>query len=295
MSLFQAAVLAPVPAVGRYLFYSVKDGLAVREQLRQLAQIADGLTVLVGLGPELVDALGASVPGLHPMQALDAADISVPSTPTSLCIWLRGADQGELVHLTRHVEATLSPAFQLDKLVDAFRHGKGPSGHGLDLTGYEEVSEDPDDADAVMFQSAGPGLEGSTFMVVQQWTHDLDAFEALTRSEQDEVYGRRRSDNAELPDAPASAHANRLQTPDSTRSAAMVQRAMPWAQELHAGIMRVSFGPSFDPFEAQMRRMAGLDDGVADALLAFSRPVSGAFFWCPPMQGGRLDLRHLGL
>ena len=54
MSLTQAAVLAPVPGVGRYLFYAVKDGLAVRDQLRRFADVVDGLTVLVGLGPELV-------------------------------------------------------------------------------------------------------------------------------------------------------------------------------------------------------------------------------------------------
>ena len=44
----------------------------------------------------------------------------------------------------------------------------------------------------------------------------------------------------------------------------------------------------------QMRRMAGQDDGIVDALFGISRPVTGAYFWCPPMRGGRLDLRRLG-
>ena len=48
-----------------------------------------------------------------------------------------------------------------------------------------------------------------------------------------------------------------------------------------AGLVFVAFGKSFDAFEAQMRRMAGQDDE--------------AFFWCPPMLDGRLDLRRLGL
>ncbi len=26
-----------------------------------------------------------------------------------------------------------------------------------------------------------------------------------------------------------------------------------------------------------------------------SRPVTGAYFWCPPILDGRLDLRQLGL
>jgi putative iron-dependent peroxidase len=44
-----------------------------------------------------------------------------------------------------------------------------------------------------------------------------------------------------------------------------------------------------------MRRMAGFDDGITDALFAISKPVNGAYYWCPPMRGGELDLRQLGL
>ena len=298
MSLTQAAVLAPVPGVGRYLFYAVKDGLAVREQLQKFSHLVDGLTVLVGLGPELVDALGAEVPGLHPFVALDAGGIPVPSTPTSLCVWLRAADRGDLVHLTRQVEAALSPAFHLEKLIDAFRHGKGPNGHGRDLTGYEDGTENPDGDEALaaaVLQGAGPGLDGSTFMAVQQWVHNLDAFEAMTGIEQDHTYGRRRRDNKELANAPASAHVQRVEQGRFEPAAFVVRRSMPWSEGQSAGLVFVSFGKSFDAFEVQMRRMAGLDDGVTDALFTFSHPVTGAFFWCPPMQGGRLDLRHVGL
>lgn len=294
----QAAVLAPVPAVGRYLFYAVKDGLAVRDQLRQFADLVDGLTVLVGLGPALVEALGAEVPGLHAMAALDAGGIPVPSTPTSLCVWLRASDRGDLVHLTRQVEAALSPAFHLEKLIDAFRHGKGPNGHGRDLTGYEDGTENPDGDEALaaaVLQGAGPGLDGSTFMAVQQWVHNLDAFEAMTGIEQDHTYGRRRRDNEELANAPASAHVKRVEQESFEPAAFVVRRSMPWSEGQSAGLVFVSFGKSFDAFEVQMRRMAGLDDGVTDALFTFSHPVTGAFFWCPPMQGGRLDLRHVGL
>ena len=298
MSLIQPAVLSPVPAVGRYLFYAVKDGLAVRDQLRQFSDLVDGLTVLVGLGPELVEALGGEVPGLHALVALDAGGIPVPSTPTSLCVWLRASDRGDLVHLTRQVEAALSPAFQLDTLIDAFRHGRGPNGHGRDLTGYEDGTENPDGDEAVSavaLQGAGPGLDGSTFMAVQQWVHNLDAFEAMTGTEQDHTYGRRRRDNEELANAPASAHVKRVEQESFEPAAFVVRRSMPWSEGQSAGLVFVSFGKSFDAFEVQMRRMAGLDDGVTDALFTFSRPVTGAFFWCPPVLGGRLDLRHLGL
>jgi putative iron-dependent peroxidase len=59
--------------------------------------------------------------------------------------------------------------------------------------------------------------------------------------------------------------------------------------------MFVAFGRSLDAFEAQLRRMVGADDGIADALFRFTRPVTGAYYWCPPVSDGRLDLRVAGL
>ena len=70
---------------------------------------------------------------------------------------------------------------------------------------------------------------------------------------------------------------------------------MPWADEYAAGLYFVAFGESFDAFEAQLRRMTGAEDGIVDALFTFTRPVSGGYFWCPPIKDGRLDLAHLGL
>ncbi len=56
-----------------------------------------------------------------------------------------------------------------------------------------------------------------------------------------------------------------------------------------------AFGHSFDAFEAQLRRMSGAEDGITDALFSFTEPQTGAYFWCPPVLDGALDLRALGL
>jgi len=39
--------------------------------------------------------------------------------------------------------------------------------------------------------------------------------------------------------------------------------------------------------------MLGAEDGIADALFRFTRPISGSYFWCPPMRGGRIDLGRI--
>jgi putative iron-dependent peroxidase len=37
------------------------------------------------------------------------------------------------------------------------------------------------------------------------------------------------------------------------------------------------------------------EDSLADTLFEFALPVPASYFWCPPMLGGKLDLRVLGL
>jgi len=293
----QPGVLAPVPPQGRYLFFTLKQASALREALTRLAPLVDGPQVVVGLGPDVLAALGATVPGLRAFPALKGPGIEVPATPTALWCWQRGTDRGTLVLATRALEKALAPALRLERVIEAFRHGRG-----RDLTGYEDGTENPVGAaaeKAALAHRQGAGLNGSSFVAVQQWVHDLDAFEALGTREQDNLVGRRRRDNHELEDAPASAHVKRTAQESFKPEAFVLRRSMPWAAGHQAGLMFVAFGKSLDAFEAQMRRMAGLDDGIVDALFQISRPVTGAYFWCPPVRqdatGTRLDLRQVGL
>ena len=75
----------------------------------------------------------------------------------------------------------------------------------------------------------------------------------------------------------------------------MWRRSQPWANNQGQGLEFIAYGASLDPFERMMERMAGLEDGIPDALFAFSRPVNGGYYWCPPLKGGLLDLSLLGL
>ncbi len=298
MSSAQAGILQPVPSQGRYLFFSLAHAESLRPALHRLAGTADGERVVAMLGAATAAALGARVPGLREMPDLSGPDAEVPATPTALCCWLRGDDRGDLVRLTHVLEHFAAPAFHLDRVIDAFRHGRGPNGHGRDLTGYEDGTENPEGAEAeaaALVSAAGAGLDGGSMAVVQQWGHDFDAFERLGQPGQDMAMGRRHRDNEELADAPASAHVKRTAQESFEPEAFVLRRSMPWAQSRQAGLMYVAFGHSFDAFEAQMRRMAGAEDGIVDALFRFSKPVNGAYFWCPPVHEGRLDLRQLGL
>jgi putative iron-dependent peroxidase len=287
----QPGILAPVPRLARYLTFSIRPGTDPGTLLGELPGLVDGDRVVVGLGKSLVQAAGSAIAGLDTFPVHAGAGVEVPATPRALWFWLRGNDRGELVHATRKIRQALSAAFWLENVIDAFQYG--PS---LDLTGYEDGTENPDGDAAIeagIVSGAGPGMEGSSFVAVQQWVHDLDFFQALSPVEQDNTFGRRKSDNEELDDAPESAHVKRTAQEEFEPEAFILRRSMPWADATREGLVFVAFGHSFNAFDALLRRMVGLDDGLVDALFSFTRPVTGSYFWCPPLAAGRLDLTAL--
>ena len=289
----QPGIFEPVPAQGRYLTCQLRVGADPRTVLRRLAGQADGQHTIVGLGASLVRELDATVPGLRSFRGVDGARVKLPATPADLLIWLRGTDRGELLIRSRHLEALIAPAFDVQDITDAFNHN-----HGRDLTGYQDGTENPEGADAeaaaVLPDSAGL-LAGSSFVAVQRWRHHMSRFEAMSKQQQDHAIGRERESNQELDDAPESAHVKRTAQENFDPEAFVLRRSMPWAEGNEGGLVFAAFGCSLDAFEAQLRRMSGAEDGIVDALFGFTEPETGAYFWCPPVCNGEIDLRAIGL
>ncbi|HAY29868.1 MAG TPA: Dyp-type peroxidase [Candidatus Accumulibacter phosphatis] len=289
----QPGILLPLPPLARYLTFLLDDAEHAAGCLRSLAEVADGERTVVGLGRSLLSALAVEIGGLRPFPALAGPGLELPATPAALWIWLRGDDRGEILQRARRIERILAPAFCLEETRDAFQYDGG-----RDLSGYEDGTENPvGDAamDAAIVGPDCPQLAGSSFVAVQRWLHDLARFERMPADDRDLCVGRRRQDNEEIDDAPASAHVKRTAQESFTPPAFILRRSMPWAAGNRGGLMFVAFATSFDPFEAQLRRMLGIEDAIVDALFRFTRPQTGAYFWCPAMHAGRLDLSPLRL
>jgi putative iron-dependent peroxidase len=289
----QPGILEPIPRLARYLTFSQRPEAGARAPLAALAEIVDGQEIVLGIGQSLALHFGCDIDGLRVFSAHAGAGFEVPSTPAALWCWIRGNDRGDILHRSLQVQRVVAPAFAVDEIIDAFQYRTS-----LDLTGYEDGTENPqgDDAiEAAIVGGRGPGADGSSFVAAQQWVHDLELFESKPAGERDDIFGRRLSDNEELAQAPESAHVKRTAQENFDPEAFVLRRSMPWADEFGAGLYFVAFGKSFDAFEAQLVRMTGAEDGIVDALFTFTRPASGAYFWCPPINNGRLDFTLLKL
>ncbi|WP_425306307.1 Dyp-type peroxidase [Burkholderia perseverans] len=290
----QQGILAPLPSANRYLSFQTARPEEAVATLAALREAADGTHTVVGIGPSLVHGLDRKIDGLKPFPDLSKPGAPVPSTQVALWVWLRGEDHGEITLRSRAIEALLAPAFTLESAANAFRYADD-----RDLSGYEDGTENPKGEEAVetaFVTGKGPGLDGASFVAVQQWVHDFAAMGAIDGDEMDRIVGRRKSDNEELDDAPAYSHVKRTEQESFNPEAKVLRRSAPWADERRAGLYFVAFGHSFRAFEVQMRRMVGATDGVLDGLFRFTQPITGAFLWCPPVAAdGGLDLSALGI
>jgi putative iron-dependent peroxidase len=278
----QPGILADVPVASRYLFFSPRFGGDVRASMLELAARSIDESLVIGIGAPTLAALGVQVEGLRVHPSLVGAGISVPSTQAGLWLWLRGQDRGELLHRSRDLADALVDGFELDDIIEGFRHGEG-----RDLSGYVDGTENPRGEDAI---AAAFGPDRASFVAVQRWIHDLDHLEAMDAEERDATIGRRLSDNEEIDEAPLSAHVKRTAQESFSPPAFVLRRSVPWSDPDGEGLLFVAFGRTFDAYEALLQRMIGLEDGISDALFRFTRPVSGSYFWCPPVADGRLAL-----
>ena len=288
----QPGILAEETKLARYLEFSINSEAATVSALKALVDFSAD-NIVVGLGQPLVSALQKEIPGLSIMPSQTEGDVAIPSIPVALWCWLRGNDRGELFHRSTQIQALLSSGFILSNVIDSFQYDEN-----RDLSGYEDGTENPEGNDAIqaaIVQNQGEGLDGSSFVAVQKWLHNFEQLNEMSIEQLDDVIGRHISDNEEFDEAPESAHVKRTAQESFSPEAFVLRRSMPWAEEMNAGLVFVAFGKSFDAFEALLDRMLGKEDGIQDALFSFTRPLTGAYYWCPPVKGGKLDLSVLNL
>ncbi len=287
----QQGILESVPAHANYLTFNLIDGADVRTALLQLAPLIDGKRVVLGIGSSTVRALNAKINQLREFPIIAGAKVALPVNQAALWCWLRESERGALVAQVQRLTEVLSGAFELASCVDAFRFD-----NGRDLTGYEDGTENPQDLaalDAAIVHEQGAGQDGASFVAVQQWQHQWNRFRAMSADQQDNAIGRRRSDNEELEHAPQTAHVKRTAQESFEPEAFVLRRSMPWSAGVQSGLYFVAFGHTLDAFEVQLTRMSGAEDGIVDALFDFSQPLTGSYFWCPPMRDGKVDLSLL--
>jgi putative iron-dependent peroxidase len=294
-------VLTPLTAAAIFLVVTVRPGAEddVRDLLADMAGLnravgfrnPDGdLRCVVGISSDLWDRLVGDGPrpaGLHPFRELIGPRHTAVSTPGDLLFHLRARRMDLCFELARQVMARLAGRVDLVDETQGFVYFDE-----RDLLGFVDGTENPTGSaayDAATIGDEDPQFAGGSYVIVQKYRHDLDAWNAISVAEQERVIGRTKLDDIELPDAvkPANSHValNTIVDADGTqRQIVRDNMAFGRAGAGEFGTYFIGYARTPDVTERMLRNMfLGEPPGNTDRILDFSTAVTGSLFFVPPV------------
>jgi len=256
------------------------------------------LSLVVGIGAELWDRMvrGPRPAGLHPFRELRGAQHTAVATPGDLLFHIRAQRFDMCFELAQRLTERLRGVAEVVDEVHGFR-----SFDERDLLGFVDGTENPEgDAapEATLIADEDPAFAGGSYVVVQKYTHDLLAWDALSTEEQELIIGRSKLSDIEMPDEekPPNSHLalNVITGPDGEERQIM-RFNMPFGRVGVAefGTYYIAYARTSELIEQMLRNMfIGDPPGTTDRILEFSTAVTGGLFFAPPadMLEGLADL-----
>jgi putative iron-dependent peroxidase len=287
----QSGIFALGTASHVYLEFDLDVGADPRALVSTIADVREprttigGVNVVSGFRPELwrrlvPDGLPVEIVGFN--QDLVGADgYVIPGTQHDAVLWLSGSSYDVVFDEARQAIGDLAPLATLKVETSSW-----PYRRFRDLTGFIDGTENPsllEAADVVLIPEGIPGT-GGTVLLLQQWAHDAVAWESLPEATQEAVIGRTKPDSIELDPRPDDSHVART---DQEEFGKIFRRNMPYGTVSEHGTMFVGFCAAQRPLVAMLESMAGLQNGVRDALTRYTRPITGAYYFIPATEAIR--------
>jgi putative iron-dependent peroxidase len=292
------AVLGPFAEAAIFLVLTVDDGAEddVRDLLADVAgltrsvgvRISEGdLRAVVGIGADMWDRLFGDLrpAGLHPFRELAGAEHTAVSTPGDLLFHLRARRIDLCFELAGQLMNRLAGKVALADEVQGFKYFDQ-----RDLLGFVDGTENPVGPAAVAAITVGeedPEFAGGSYVVVQKYLHDIDAWNALTVEEQERAIGRTKLSDIEMSDdvKPANSHiALNVITEDDGTERQIVRENMAFGSPGSREFGTYFIGYTADPgvIEKMLTNMfIGDPPGNTDRILDFSTPITGSLFYVP--------------
>jgi len=223
---------------------------------------------------------------LHPFRELVGQRHRAPATPGDLLLHIRHERMDLCFEFATQVMSRLAGAVTVVDEIHGFRFFDD-----RDLLGFVDGTENPSGAAAgaaVLVGEADPGFAGGSYVIVQKYLHDMDAWNALSVEEQERVFGRSKLSDIEMPDGvkPANSHValNTIVDPDGTQRQ-IVRANMPFGElgRGEFGTYYIAYAATPAVTELMLTHMfIGDPPGNTDRVLDFSTAITGGLFFAPP-------------
>lgn len=293
------AVSAPLTRAAIFLVVTLNPGAEHRATLRsfcadlgalvravEFRDLEAGLSCVIGFGSEVWDRIfGSPKPAeLHPFREFRSGARHAVSTPGDLLLHIRAKRMDLSFELASQIMARLGNAVSAVDEVQGFRYFDD-----RDLLGFVDGTENPRGqgaVDAVLIGDEDPAFANGSYVIVQKYLHDLDAWNALSTEVQERIIGRTKLSDIELDDAvkPTSAHNALTTIVEDGKEIKILRDNMPFGRPGHGEFGTYFIGYSRSPrtIEQMLENMfIGRPPGNYDRILDFSRAVTGNLFFVP--------------
>jgi porphyrinogen peroxidase len=291
MSTSQPGIFALGTASHAYLELDAVPQAAAREVVAAVASLREprttmgGVNLVAGFRPELwrevmPDDAPPALEGFN-RELVGNDGFSMPATQHDAVLWLSSSAYDVVFDTGRAVIAALTEVATVAEETSSW-----PYRHDRDLTGFIDGNENPDLIDAPEFAVTPEGLPGAggSILLLQKWRHDATAWESLQVAEQERVIGRTKDESVELEDKAQDSHVSRN---DQDRFGKIFRRNMPYGTVTDHGTMFVGFSAEQERLATMLESMAGVTEGIRDALTRYTQPLTGAYYFVPSTESLR--------
>lgn len=245
------------------------------------------LSCVVGIGAALWDRLFA-VPrpaGLHPFRELRGPVHTAPATPGDLFFHIRADRLDMCFELARLIVDRLGPRVRVVDEVHGFK-----SFDERDLLGFVDGTENPEGRAAeaaVLIGDEDPDFAGGSYLIVQKYVHDLEAWNALSVEQQEAAFGRTKLEDVEFADedkAPDSHLALNVIEDAAGEQLQIMRFNMPFgrAGAGEFGTYYVAYAATPAVTEEMLDNMfLGKGEATHDRILDFSTALTGSLYFVP--------------
>ncbi len=272
---------------------TVRDVLSDVDGLRKAVgfRVPDsGLVCVTSIGSSAWDRLfdGPRPAELHEFVELQGTRHRAPATPGDLLFHIRAVSMDLCFELASKIVGRLRGAATVVDETHGFQYFDR-----RDLLGFVDGTENPEGAEAAEAALIGdedPDFTGGSYVIVQKYLHDMDAWNAISTEEQERVIGRTKLDDIELGDdvKPSNSHVALTTVVDEDGDERQILRVnMPFGSlgGDEFGTYFIGYAATPAVTEEMLRNMfVGKPEGNTDRILDFSTAVTGSLFFSPTIE-----------